>query len=98
MKCERCGGERHYKAYGDKPDPSYLLEQHSLEECFSNVKAENVRFRAALEDITTSHPNLVTRGGGPAPWLVAKAALLNIRPEAEEVIHQWRKTEPRVAR
>jgi hypothetical protein len=56
------------------------------------------RYRVALEEITHSHPALVTRGGGPAPWLVAKAALLNIAIDVEEVIHQWRKTEPRVGR
>jgi hypothetical protein len=72
--------------------------ERATKELISKLERDNARLRVALEEITTSHPKLVTRGGGPAPWLVAKAALLNIPIDAEEVIHQWRKTEPRVAR
>ena len=57
---------------------------------------EAVRFRLALERITESHPSLVTRSGGPAPWLIAKAALLGITPDAVTVLAEWSKTEPRL--
>jgi len=68
---------------------------------------ESARLRAALEEITRSHPALVTRGGGPSSWLIAKAALLGIlvkagyegqRQTMDEVIAEWAKTEPAVRR
>jgi len=67
--------------------------------CAAVVSKEARRLRAALEEITRSHPSLVTRSGGPAPWLVAKAALLNMASDdVHAVIAEWAKTEPRVRR
>ena len=75
--------------------------------CAQVVSQEASRLREALERITRSHPNLVTRGGGPAPWLVAKAALLNLPlrygyeqqgADADAVVAEWAKTESAVRR
>lgn len=93
-------------------DPGWC-SKHScdMKEVCSHCHGEELsRFRAALETITRSHPNLVTRGAGPAPWLVAKAALLGIpllsanaplestHALHDEVIAEWSKTEPAVRR
>jgi len=70
------------------------------------LREELARLQAALETVTRSHPNLVTRGGGPAPWLVAKAALLNMplrygddfQRDRDAVVAEWAKSEPSVRR
>lgn len=71
------------------------------------LEEENARLRAALERIARSHPAFVTRGGGPAPWLIAKAALLNVQVPADigdrlalagRIIADWAETEPALRR
>lgn len=73
--------------------------------CAQVLTQEVARLREALETITHSHPSLVTRGGGPAPWLIAKAALLNMplrygydyECDMDVVVAEWAKTEPAVS-
>jgi ethanolamine ammonia-lyase small subunit len=43
--CERCGGERRYQAYGDKPDKSYMLATHTAEDCVKELLTQ----RKAME-------------------------------------------------
>jgi hypothetical protein len=77
------------------------LEQ-TITDAMTELADEVRRLREALETITRSHPNLVTRGGQPAPWLVAKATLLDIPLSMstdalyDAVIAEWSKTEPKV--
>jgi len=84
--------------------PADGLTAWAAEEVLNEIR----RLRAALETITRSHPSLVMRGGGPAAWLVAKAALLHmplrtggsIEQDADTaaVVAEWAKTEPAVRR
>ena len=60
------------------------------------LELEIVRYRLALERIADSHPSIVMRNGGPATWVIAKAALLDIAPDAATVLAEWSKTEPRL--
>jgi hypothetical protein len=71
---------------------------HGPERCHTLLVKRVVQFREALERIAQTHPSLVKRGGGPAPWLIAKAALLNLPLDASVVCGEWGKTEPAVRR
>ena len=76
--------------------------------CAQVVCQEAARIREALETITRSHPSLVIRDGSPAPWLVAKAAILNMPlrtggyleqdADVAAIIAEWEKTEPAIRR
>jgi class 3 adenylate cyclase len=49
MSCERCGGERRYRALSNKPDPGYQQVDHTPEECIAILRSRVNALAEALD-------------------------------------------------